>query len=107
MKISKNILREQLVLLEMFVILLILISCQETSIYDGYKTNLSSPVRMSALNFSEGDAVYSKKETRSSLVPDYNGTKFSWTIGDVSGVYSSGNGLTNFFIDDENKKKNK
>ena len=101
MKILKNSLREQRVLLEMFAILLILISCQDTSLYDGYKTNLSSPVRMSALNFSEGDVADKEMKTRSYLIPDYNGTKFSWTTGDVAGVYSSGKGLTNFFIDDE------
>ena len=101
MKISKNNLREQRLLLEMFAILLILISCQDTTQYDGYKTNLSSPVRMSALNFSGGDVVDKEKKTRSYLIPDYDGTKFSWTTGDVAGVYSSGKGLTNFFIDDE------
>lgn len=41
-----------------------------------------------------------RQTTRSTLIPSTGGTIFRWGIGDVAGVYSSGRGLTNFFIDE-------
>ena len=75
----------------------VLFSCSDNdSIFSNSKEE--SGVIMSACNFIDSDN--NKQATRSTLTPSTGGTLFKWDTGDVAGVYSSGKGLTNFFIDE-------
>lgn len=87
------------IMLDAFVVPVLLTSCQDDSFREGQGLMGTSPVRMSAVDFSDGDINMDGPSTRVSLVPTFNGTKFFWNQGDVAAVYSSGKGLTNFFID--------
>lgn len=89
------------IMLDAFVVPVLLTSCQDDSFREGQGLMGTSPVRMSAVDFSDGDINMDGPSTRVSLVPTFNGTKFFWNQGDVAAVYSSGKGLTNFFIDEE------
>ena len=82
--------------------LLHLCSCQD-DFKESVTVGTDASVNMSAEDFFDGDIANNDQNpsTRSSLIPNGNGTSFSWKSGDVAGVYSSGKGLTNFFIDDE------
>ena len=82
--------------------LLYLCSCQD-DFNESVKADTNASVNMSAEDFFDGDIanINQQTSTRSSLIPNGNGTSFSWKSGDVAGVYSSGKGLTNFFIDDK------
>lgn len=83
-----------------WIILISLYICASCSDKDNLFLNQQegTGVMMSARNFSDGDKI--TRETRSTLTPSTGGTSFKWDIGDVAGVYSSGKGLTNFFIDE-------
>lgn len=76
--------------------LLLLLSCNEDIQNNGSKDIVS--IIMKADAFENGDIC---QTTRTVLSPVENGTKFQWQVGDIAGVYSSGRGLTNFYIDDK------
>ena len=80
-----------------------LCSCQDDLEKISGEVNAELSVNMSAKDFRDGDITNNNQNpsTRSSLIPNGNGTSFSWNSDDVAGVYSSGKGLTNFFIDDK------
>ena len=75
---------------------LLFVSCQDELNYSLNRGDITS-VKMIAPNFISADSV----STRTILTPTDNGTAFSWKIGDVVAVYSSLNGMTNFYIDNE------
>lgn len=83
-----------------WALLLLLFSCEEHKIET--IRDIAS-VRINVSDFSDGDIT---NHTRSSLYPGNNGTSFSWMPGDVASVYSSENGLTNFFIDESSISSN-
>lgn len=76
--------------------LLLLLSCNE-DIQNNESKDIVS-IMMKADAFENGDIC---QTTRTVLSPGENGTKFQWQVGDIAGVYSSGRGLTNFYIDDK------
>lgn len=82
-----------------FLLLLIsfvLVSCSDNVFVD---SDLQTKVKtiMKSTDFVDGD---NSAFTRTTLTPTNNGTKFSWSSGDIAGVYSMERGLTNFFIDE-------
>lgn len=74
-------------------------SCSDLDFSNNTSSNDGADVRMSASHFKDGEDTFSI--SRSSLTPSLGGTNFKWDIGDVVGVYSAANGLTNFFIDEK------
>lgn len=74
---------------------LLLMSCKD-DIQSIASTDIVS-IKMNANAFENGD-IY--QTTRTTLLPVEDGTKFQWQVGDVAAVYSSGRGMTNFFIDE-------
>lgn len=76
---------------------LIFTACNE-HIEDNYKDGMIQHATMYAHNFiSEPEDVGGN--TRSILTPASDGTHFAWADGDITAVFSSGNGMTNFNID--------
>lgn len=82
-------------------ITLCIISCHNDLEDELCNSNHTATIQMTAKWFGDGDhkSTLSKMVTRSSVVPGNGGTSFAWSEGDVSAVYSSGKGLTNFIID--------
>lgn len=95
---------------QIFISILLLIfqfSCKDISEQIEDNETYSS-VLMTVKKFSNEDTVNVSfmGNTRTSLTPTWDGTNFSWNSGDIVGVYSTGKGLTNFFIDEESISDN-
>lgn len=92
-------------MIKKFIILcvttLLIVSCYNYESESALLTDSSTTINMSAAGFSNGDTCCAIISTRTTIIPDDGGTLFSWKEGDVSAVYSSVNGLTNFVIDDK------
>lgn len=73
----------------------IMASCSDNVLVDSEHQKVKTI--MKSTDFIDGDNT---APTRTILTPTNNGTKFSWSSGDVAGVYSTERGLTNFFIDE-------
>lgn len=84
------------------ITILLIVSCNKLESELTALADETATIQMSANGFENGDSILGdiKELTRTSVIPGMGGTSFSWNEGDVSAVYSSGKGLTNFIIDD-------
>lgn len=77
-------------------LIILFVSCNDDILKSSVdSTNIISSIEMSASHFLPSET------TRTTLIPDSSGTKFSWKSGDIVAVYSNLKGMTNFFIEDE------
>lgn len=81
----------------LFLLAIFLAGCTDKEALQNIEKGMTK-VTMVAPNLQSGDNT--ALSTRSVLSPSTGGTTFRWGIGDVASVYSSGRGMTNFFIDE-------
>lgn len=76
------------------------ISCVENDVFDSLETK--NGVTINVEEFKDENL-----KTRTILIPSESGTSFMWEKDDVVAVYSSANGMTNFFIDETSISEDK
>lgn len=93
---KNNILMKKNIIVHCFL-LAMLAACSDKESMGALEED-GNGVLMTAHDFDSGETY--NRATRSTLTPSSGGTVFKWDEGDVASVYSSGKGLTNFFIDE-------